>query len=81
MPMNNAGAVAPAVVSGAVTIGGLTVRRWPSRARRASRSRSSLPFDLFERRADVRIIVLKNSPLRKAADLNGKTLARAISRT
>jgi NitT/TauT family transport system substrate-binding protein len=76
MPMNNAGAVAPAVVSGAVTIGGLTVPSVAIAREKGVPITIIAPGSIYSSAAPTSgIIVLKNSPLRKAADLNGKTLA------
>jgi NitT/TauT family transport system substrate-binding protein len=76
MPMNNAGAVAPAVVSGAVTIGGLTVPSIAIAHEKGVPITIVAPGSIYSSAAPTSgIIVLKNSPLRKASDLNGKTLA------
>jgi NitT/TauT family transport system substrate-binding protein len=76
MPMNNAGAVAPAVVSGAVTIGGLTVPSVAIAREKGVPITIIAPGSIYSSAAPTSgIIVLKNSPLRKASDLNGKTLA------
>jgi ABC-type nitrate/sulfonate/bicarbonate transport system substrate-binding protein len=76
MPMNNAGAVAPAVVSGAVTIGGLTVPSIAIAHEKGVPITIVAPGSIYSSAAPTSgIVVLKNSPLRKAADLNGKTLA------
>ena len=75
MPMNNAGAVAPAVVSGAVTIGGLTVPSVAIAREKGVPITIIAPGSIYSSAAPTSgIIVLKNSPLRKAADLNGKPL-------
>jgi ABC-type nitrate/sulfonate/bicarbonate transport system substrate-binding protein len=75
VPMNNAGAIAPAVVSGAVAIGGLTV---PAVALAREKNVPIVivaPGSVYAMSAPTSgIVVLKTSPLRKAADLNGKTI-------
>jgi NitT/TauT family transport system substrate-binding protein len=76
VPMNNAGAVAPAVISGSVTIGGLTVPSVAIAREKGVPITIIAPASIYSTAAPTSgIIVLKNSPLRKASDLNGKTIA------
>jgi NitT/TauT family transport system substrate-binding protein len=76
MSMNNAGAVAPAVISGSVAIGGLTVPSVAVAREKGVPITIIAPGSIYSSAAPTSgIFVLKNSPLHKAADLNGKTLA------
>jgi ABC-type nitrate/sulfonate/bicarbonate transport system substrate-binding protein len=76
VPMNNAGAVAPAVVSGSVTIGGLSIPSIALAHEKGVPITIVAPGSVYSSAAPTSgIIVLKNSPLRKASDLNGKTIA------
>lgn len=75
VPMNNAGAIAPAVISGAVAIGGLTVPAVALAREKAVPLTIVAPGSVYSKAAPTSgIIVLKTSPLRKAADLDGKTI-------
>ncbi len=76
MPMNNAGAIAPAIASGAVAIGNLTVPSIAVARDKGVALTIIAPGAVYSSAAPTSgIIVLKNSPLKKASDLNGKTLA------
>jgi NitT/TauT family transport system substrate-binding protein len=76
VPMNNAGAVAPAVVSGSVTIGGLSIPSIALAHEKGVPITIVAPGSVYSSAAPTSgIIVLKNSPLRRASDLNGKTIA------
>lgn len=75
VPMNSAGAIAPAIVSGAVAFGAM-----PMTAIALARERHLplvivAPAGMYTSRSPTSgIIVLKNSAIRRAADLNGKTV-------
>jgi NitT/TauT family transport system substrate-binding protein len=74
--MNNAGAITPAVISGAITIGNLTVPSIALAHEKGVPITIIAPASVYSSAAPTSgIIVLKTSPLRKAADLNGKTIA------
>ncbi|HEY5350542.1 MAG TPA: ABC transporter substrate-binding protein [Candidatus Lustribacter sp.] len=76
VPMNNAGGVTPAVLSGTVTIGGLSVPSIAIAREKGVPITIVAPGSVYSSAAPTSgIIVLKNSPLHTAADLNGKTLA------
>jgi NitT/TauT family transport system substrate-binding protein len=76
LPMNNAGAVTPAVISGSVAIGALTVPSIAIAREKGVPITIIAPASIYSSAAPTSgIIVLKNSPLHKAADLNGKTIA------
>ena len=76
VPMTNAGAIAPAVSSGAVNIGSLTVPSIAIAREKGVPLTIIAPASVYSSAAPTSgIVVLKTSPLRKAADLNGKTLA------
>jgi NitT/TauT family transport system substrate-binding protein len=73
--MNNAGAIAPAVVSGTVAIGGLTVPAVALAREKNVPITIVAPGSVYSTAAPTSgIVVLKTSALRKAADLNGKTI-------
>jgi len=74
--MNNAGAIAPAVISGAIAIGNLTVPSIALAREKGIPLTMIAPGSVYSSAAPTSgIIVLKSSPLKKAADLNGKTIA------
>ena len=74
--MNNAGAVTPAVVSGAVTVGIMTIPSVAVAREKGVAITIVAPGSVYSSSAPTAgIVVLKNSPLRKASELNGKTLA------
>jgi len=65
VPMNNAGAIAPAVISGAVDIGGLTVPAVALAREKAVPLTIVAPGSVYSKAAPTSgIIVLKTSPLR-----------------
>lgn len=74
--MNNAGAITPAVISGSIQIGGLTVPSIALAREKGIPLTIVAPASVYSVAAPTSgIIVLKTSPLKKASDLNGKTLA------
>ena len=74
--MNNAGAITPAVISGSIQIGSLTVPSIALAREKGVPLTMIAPASVYSVSAPTSgIIVLKNSPLKKAADLNGKTIA------
>jgi len=76
VPMTNAGAIAPAVASGAVTMGSLTVPSVAIAREKGVPITAVAPAAVYSSAAPTSgIVVLKTSPLHKASDLNGKTLA------
>jgi NitT/TauT family transport system substrate-binding protein len=74
--MNNAGAITPAVVSGTIAIGSLTVPSIALPHEKGVPLTIIAPASLYSSAAPTSgIIVLKSSPLKTAKDLNGKTIA------
>jgi NitT/TauT family transport system substrate-binding protein len=74
--MTNAGAIAPAVSSGSVNIGSLTVPSIAIAREKGVPLTIIAPASVYSSAAPTSgIVVLRTSPLRKASDLNGKTLA------
>jgi NitT/TauT family transport system substrate-binding protein len=72
----NPGSVAPAVVGGSVTIGNLTVPAIALARDKGIPLVIIAPGSIYSSAAPTSgIIVLKSSPIRKAADLNGKSVA------
>jgi NitT/TauT family transport system substrate-binding protein len=74
--MNNPGSIAAAVVGGSVTIGTLTIPGVAIAREKGIPIVIIAPGPIYSSATPTSgIIVLKNSPIKKAADLNGKTIA------
>jgi NitT/TauT family transport system substrate-binding protein len=74
--VNNPGSIAAAVVGGSVTIGNLTVPAVALARDKGIPLVIIAPGSIYSSAAPTSgIIVLKSSPIRKAADLNGKSIA------
>jgi NitT/TauT family transport system substrate-binding protein len=74
--LNNPGAVAAAVAAGSLTIGSLTIPGIALARQNGIPIAIIAPTSIYSSAAPTSgIIVLKGSPIRKAADLNGKTIA------
>jgi NitT/TauT family transport system substrate-binding protein len=74
--MNNPGSVVAAVVGGSVTIGTLTIPGLAIAREKGVPIVIIAPGSIYSSATPTSgIIVLKNSPFKKAADLNGKTIA------
>jgi NitT/TauT family transport system substrate-binding protein len=74
--MNNPGSIAAAVVGGSVTIGTLTIPGIAIAREKGIPIVIIAPGPIYSSATPTSgIIVLKNSPFKKAADLNGKTIA------
>jgi NitT/TauT family transport system substrate-binding protein len=74
--LNNPGAVAAAVAAGSLTIGSLTIPGIALARQNGVPIAIIAPTSIYSSAAPTSgIIVLKSSPIRKASDLNGKTVA------
>jgi NitT/TauT family transport system substrate-binding protein len=75
-PMNNPGSIAAAVIGGSVTIGTLTIPGVAIAREKGLPIVIVAPGSIYSSATPTSgIIVLKNSPIKKASDLNGKTIA------
>jgi len=75
-PMNNPGSIAAAVVGGSVTIGTLTIPGVAIAREKGLPIVIIAPGPIYSSATPTSgIIVLKNSPIKKAGDLNGKVIA------
>jgi NitT/TauT family transport system substrate-binding protein len=76
LAMNNPGSIAAAVVGGSVTIGTLTIPGVAIAREKGIPIVIIAPGPIYSSATPTSgIIVLKNSPIKKASDLNGKTIA------
>jgi NitT/TauT family transport system substrate-binding protein len=73
---NNPGAAVAAVVGGTLTVGSLTIPGIAAAREKGIPVKIIAPSSIYSSATPTSgIIVLKNSPIKKASDLNGKTIA------